>query len=93
MSSPSSTDRRPLRVALLGCGVVGSQVARMLTEHAADLAARAGAPLELVGVAVRDVSVPREGVDPALLTTDAGPLVDAADIVVEVMGGDEPARG
>ncbi|WP_029253180.1 homoserine dehydrogenase [Paraoerskovia marina] len=93
MSSPSSTDRRPLRVALLGCGVVGSQVARMLTEHAADLAARAGAPLELVGVAVRDVTVPREGVDPALLTTDAGPLVDAADIVVEVMGGDEPARG
>lgn len=93
MSSPSPIDRRPLRVALLGCGVVGTQVARMLTEHADDFAARAGAPLQLVGVAVRDLSVPRDGVDASLLTTDAGPLVDDADIVVEVMGGDEPARG
>ena len=44
---------QPLRVALLGCGVVGSAVARLLTEHADDLAARVGAPLELVGIAVR----------------------------------------
>lgn len=64
----------------------------MLTEHASDFAARAGAPLELSGIAVRDLSVEREGVDVALLTTDAGPLVDDADIVIEVMGGSEPAR-
>ncbi|HKC27992.1 MAG TPA: hypothetical protein VKB75_08255 [Jatrophihabitans sp.] len=37
----------PLRVALLGCGVVGSQVVRLLDEHAADLEKRIGAPLEL----------------------------------------------
>ena len=43
----------PVRVALLGCGVVGGAVARLLGEHATDLAARVGAPLELVGVAVR----------------------------------------
>ena len=43
----------PLRVALLGCGVVGSSVATLLVEHADDLAARVGAPLELVGIAVR----------------------------------------
>ena len=43
----------PLKVALLGCGVVGSEVARLMTTNAADLAARVGAPLELVGIAVR----------------------------------------
>ncbi|AEG45035.1 homoserine dehydrogenase [Isoptericola variabilis] len=93
--SPASATRA-LRVALLGCGVVGTQVARALLEHADDLAARAGAPLELVGVAVRDVTKPRDGVGtviPAdLLTEDAEVLVDEADLVVEVMGGIEPAR-
>ena len=44
----------PLRVALLGCGVVGSEVARLITEQATDLRARAGRPLELVGIAIRD---------------------------------------
>ena len=43
----------PLRVALLGCGVVGSEVARLIIEQAADLRARVGRPLELVGIAVR----------------------------------------
>jgi homoserine dehydrogenase len=83
-------------VALLGCGVVGTQVARALLEHADDLAARAGAPLELVGIAVRDASRPRDGVGTVipreLLTEDAASLVDDADLVVEVMGGIEPAR-
>ncbi|HWS58297.1 MAG TPA: homoserine dehydrogenase [Actinotalea sp.] len=84
---------RAVRVAVLGCGVVGTEVVRLLTTEAADLAARVGAPLELVGVAVRDLDVPRDPVvDPALLTTDARGLVDRADVVVEVMGGLEPAR-
>ena len=83
---------RALRLALLGCGVVGTQVVRLLTQQGADLAARAGAPLELVGIAVRDLAAPRDGVDPALLTTDAATLVERADIVIEVMGGIEPAR-
>lgn len=85
----------PLRVALLGCGVVGSSVARMLTEQADDLAARVGRPLELVGIAVRRAGRDRSGlpVDPALFTTDADSLVEKADIVIEVIGGIEPARG
>ncbi|MCB7138071.1 homoserine dehydrogenase [Cellulosimicrobium marinum] len=83
----------PLRVALLGCGVVGTQVARLLTQEADDLASRVGARLELVGIAVRDASAPRDPVvDRSLLTEDAGGLVERADIVVEVMGGTEPAR-
>ena len=83
-----------LRVALLGCGVVGTQVARLLAEQADDLAVRTGARLELAGIAVRRMSHPRPGVDPALLTTDAMGLATRpdVDIVIEVIGGIEPAR-
>ncbi|MDT0380857.1 homoserine dehydrogenase [Streptomyces sp. DSM 42041] len=86
---------RPLKVALLGCGVVGSEVARIMTTHAHDLAARIGAPVELAGVAVRRPGRVREGVAPELVTTDASGLVQRADIdvVIEVIGGIEPARG
>ena len=86
---------RPLRVALLGCGVVGSQVYRLLGQEAADLAARIGAPLEVTGVAVRRPGRARAvEVDPALLTADAMELVTrpGTDIVAEVIGGIEPAR-
>ncbi|MCR1781817.1 homoserine dehydrogenase [Nocardioides carbamazepini] len=85
----------PLKVAVLGCGSVGSQVVRLLGEQADDLAARVGAPVELVGVAVRRLDAPREVDVPAqLLTTDAAALVARADVdvVIEVIGGIEPAR-
>ena len=90
----SESDKRPLRVALLGCGVVGTAVARMLTDNAGDLAARVGRPLEIVGIAVRRPGKDRSGtgVDPALFTSDAEELVTRADVVVEVIGGIEPAR-
>jgi homoserine dehydrogenase len=85
-----------VRVALLGCGNVGSEVARLLIEHDDDLAARIGAPLELIGVAVRRISRDRSasGLDPSLFTTDAVGLVtrDDVDVVVELIGGIEPAR-
>ena len=90
------TDTFPtLKVALLGCGVVGSEVARLLIEQAGDLAPRVGARLEVAGIAVRRVSHPRAaGIDRALLTADAYALVTRpdVDIVVEVIGGIEPAR-
>ena len=91
----SFSGSRPLGVALLGCGVVGSQVVRLLEEQADDLAARIGAPVALKGVAVRRLDAAREVDVPAdLLTTDASALVqrDDVDIVVEVIGGIEPAR-
>ncbi|KAA9089919.1 homoserine dehydrogenase [Microbacterium radiodurans] len=87
------TDYRRLRVALLGAGAVGSQVAALLLKHGDELADRAGAALDLVGISVRDldarrdVDLPRE-----LLTTDPEPLLVGADIVIELMGGIEPAR-
>ena len=83
-----------VRVALLGGGTVGSQVARLLTDSAADLQERVGAPLELVAVAVRDTNKPRPGIPSEVLTDDPFAVVsrDDIDIVVEVMGGLEPTR-
>ncbi|TFD31222.1 homoserine dehydrogenase [Cryobacterium cryoconiti] len=84
---------RNLRVALLGGGSVGAQVARLLLENSEELANRVGANLELVGILVRDldaertVDLPRE-----LFTTDAETLILGADVVIELMGGIEPAR-
>jgi homoserine dehydrogenase len=83
----------PLKVALLGCGVVGTEVARRLTTHADELAQRVGAPLELTGIAVRQLDAERApDIDPGLLTTDATELVKRADLVIELIGGIEPAR-
>ncbi|HLS34127.1 MAG TPA: homoserine dehydrogenase, partial [Brevibacterium sp.] len=81
-----------LTVALLGGGVVGAEVARTLLTRADALAARVGARLELTGVLVRDTAKERDGIPAELLTTDAEAVVAGADIVVELMGGIEPAR-
>ena len=84
---------RPLRIALLGAGSVGSQVARLIIENKAELAARVGAELELAGVFVRDKKSARNYAIPQeLLTTESDALILGADIVIEVMGGIEPAR-
>jgi homoserine dehydrogenase len=90
-------DTMVVRVALLGCGVVGTEVVRLLHEQAEDLTARIGAPIELVGIAVRRPGRDRGElpVSPSLFTADAMGLLkrDDVDIVVEVVGGIEPARG
>jgi homoserine dehydrogenase len=87
---------KSVRLALLGCGIVGSEVVRLLHEQRDDLTARIGAPLEIAGVAVRRLGRERGDlpVDPALFTTDALGLVkrDDVDVVIEVVGGIEPAR-
>ncbi len=84
---------RPLRVALLGAGSVGSQVARLILENKEELAARVGAELQLAGVLVRDKRAARGfGIPQELITTEADQLILGADIVIEVMGGIEPAR-
>ena len=85
-----------LNVALLGCGVVGSDVVRLLHEHADDIAQRAGTRLQIVGIAVRDAGKLRGElpVDPSVFTADAQALVEREDIdlVIELIGGIEPAR-
>ncbi|MCW2577772.1 MAG: hom [Modestobacter sp.] len=82
-----------LKVALLGCGTVGSAVLRLLSEQSDDLAARIGRRVEVAGVAVRRPDRHPE-VPADLLTTDAHALVTRPDVdlVVEVIGGIEPAR-
>jgi len=85
--------KAPLRCVVLGCGVVGTEVVRRLLRHDADLAARAGAKIELAGIGVRSTQTPRDEVVPSeLLSEDLETLVDSADIVVELIGGVEPAK-
>jgi homoserine dehydrogenase len=85
---------KTLKIAMLGCGVVGSQVARLLIANKADLSTRAGANLELVKVAVRDPKSKNYGVPDELLTSDLKSIVNdpQVDLVIELLGGIEPAR-
>jgi homoserine dehydrogenase len=84
---------RPIRIALIGAGTVGSKVASLMLEQSEDLEARSGAPLVLVGVGVKDANKQRPGIPKELITSDVSSLLAKdIDILVEVMGGIEPAR-
>ena len=87
---------RSISVGLLGAGSVGSSVAAQLLAGHDDLAARAGANLELVAVAVNDGKKARPELDRAgvKVTTDATAVVNDPniDVIIEVIGGIEPAR-
>lgn len=90
MSEPAKST---VNVAILGPGTVGTQVVRLLLEQGTDLASRVGAPVEIAGIYVRDLSKQRDAVIPhSLLTDEASALIARADVVVELMGGIEPAR-
>ena len=83
----------PIRVGLLGAGTVGSQTARLLVEQRNELSQRIGRDIELVGVACLDPDeVDFPWIDRSLLTSDTMAVATNADIVVELIGGLEPAR-
>ncbi len=91
-STPSTST---VRVGLLGCGIVGSALVELIAERGAAIESNTGLRLVLGGIAVRSTSRHRDiEIDPSLLTTDARSLVVSPDIdlVVEVVGGIEPAR-
>ena len=84
-----------IKVGLLGCGTVGGGVVQLLRANAAYIEARVGAPIEIARVLVRDPSKERVAeLDTRSVTTDAKMILDdpSIDVVVEVMGGVEPAR-
>ncbi len=84
---------KPVRIGMLGCGVVGSSVARLLLADTDELSTRAGVKMELARIAVRTIK-PYEGINPSLFTTDPFSIVNDTeiDLIIEVMGGIEPAR-
>ncbi len=87
---PILIDMEPYGIALIGCGTVGSGVAKLLLEHPERLTARAGRPLQLRRVVLRDLDKPREVNIPAsLITTDLRKIIDdpVIDVAVEVVGG------
>jgi homoserine dehydrogenase len=85
----------PVRIGLLGCGTVGQAVVRSLSEGADTIERASGHRLVVGPVLVREPGRTRPGIDPALLTTDPSRVLDDPEvaIVVEVMGGVEPALG
>jgi len=86
--------QKNIYIGMLGCGVVGSQVAALLEKNNAELSTRAGAHLILKKIAVRDMNAARNEINPALFTTDVQSVIDdpEIDIIIEVIGGIEPAR-
>jgi homoserine dehydrogenase len=89
-----SPTNKSLKIGMLGCGIVGSQVARLLIENKEDLSSRAGAELHLTKVGVRDPKSKKYGIKDELLTSDLKSIVSDPEInlVIEVLGGIEPAR-
>src|SRR5882757_269151 len=89
-----SAPKTVLRVAVLGCGNVGSALVGLLQTRSAAIAVQSGTHLELGGIAVSDLSRPRDAHVPVeLLSFDPAALVadPSIDIVVELIGGLEPA--
>ena len=80
---------------MLGCGTVGGALLELIAAESVAIAERTGLRLEVARIAVRDARRPRPGApDPAVLTEDPSEVVaaDDIDVVVEVMGGVDPAR-
>lgn len=92
----AAVDTTTVKLGLLGCGTVGGALARLLDDQRETIVARTGVRLEISRVAVRDLTKARDvAVSPDAFTTDTMGLVEDPDVdlVVELMGGIDPARG
>ncbi|MGV3758814.1 MAG: homoserine dehydrogenase [Actinomycetota bacterium] len=94
MSGDQESDKPVVRVGVLGGGTVGAALVALIGEQAPAVEARTGVRLEVTRVVVRDLTKPRPGIAPALLTDDPQAVIhgDDVDLVVELIGGIEPAR-
>ncbi len=85
--------QKKLKIGLLGCGTVGRGLVELVTKNDSLIRQRTGVELGITKILVRDLAKPRPGVDRALLTTDADKVLkNGCDMVVELVGGIEPAR-
>ena len=93
VTSPAD-DSSTIRIGLLGCGNVGAPLVELIEAERDTIARRTGLRLEVAKIAVRSTSKRRGDIDPGLFTTDAAEVAasDDVDLVVEVIGGIEPAR-
>ena len=84
-----------IRIGMLGMGTVGTGVAKMLTANADGIKQKTGAPVELKTVLVRTLNKPRISSATVQFTTDFREILEDPDIdiIIEVMGGEEPAKG
>ena len=84
---------RKLRIGLLGCGTVGRGLVELVTKNDALIRQRTGVALAITRILVRDLEKTRPGVDRALLTDQPEKVLNnGCDLVVELVGGIEPAR-
>ena len=83
-----------IKIGLLGLGTVGSGVYKLIEKQKEEFCKKAGADVEIVKILVHNMEKKREGVDPSLLTDNWRDIIDNDEIrlVIEVMGGIEPAR-
>ncbi len=88
------TETNQVRIAILGLGTVGGGVYQLFQSQKDSLEAKTGLSAEIAAILVRDVKKPREGIAPSLLTDNFDDILhdETIDIIVEVMGGIEPAR-
>ncbi|HUK23219.1 MAG TPA: homoserine dehydrogenase [Terriglobales bacterium] len=90
---PAAASRK-LKIGLLGCGTVGRGLVELISKNQKLIRQRSGVELEITKVLVRDPGKARPGVDSALLTTQPEKVIQSGcDMVVELVGGIEPARG
>ena len=84
---------RTLKVGLLGCGTVGRGLVELVSRNDALIQRRSGIDLRITKILVRDLDKERHGVDRELLTTQPDKVLDnGCDLIVELVGGIEPAR-
>lgn len=85
---------KTVKAGLLGLGTVGGGVYKLIERQKEEMADKAGAKVEIAGILVHNLNKKREGVDERLLTDRWEDIIgnDEIEIVIEVMGGIEPAR-
>ena len=84
-----------VRIGVIGHGTVGAAFVRLVKQQASAIAARSGVQLVIARVAVRSIDAHKNSLAADVLTTDAEFVVNdpTVDLVVEVMGGIDQARG